>query len=117
MELSELKERLSKFDRDDIKTTFHAGLRIKDKRRNINYNKIVDLLISQKELYKCEEQKAKKNNELKFKLWFKLNFVYDMNVYIVFNRDEREEGLNKLEIISAHKVKRKIQERIRKNES
>lgn len=40
-----------------------------------------------------------------------------MNVYIVFNKDEREKGLNRLEIISAHKVKIKVQERIRKDES
>ena len=35
-----------------------------------------------------------------------------MNIYIVFNREEKEKGLNRLNIISAHKVKRKIQEKI-----
>lgn len=52
MYLNELKERLKKFDRSEIKTTFHANVRIKDRRRRINYNRIVSLLVSQKGLYR-----------------------------------------------------------------
>lgn len=117
MNLDELKKRLSQFDLSEIKPTWHGFGRIQDKRRNINYPQIVSLLISQKGLYKFEEQKAMNDGELKFKLWFKLNYLYDMNIYIVINKKPLEKGLNRLMIISAHKVKRKIQERIDKNES
>lgn len=74
MEIEELKERLKKFDLSEIKTTKHGFNRVQDKRRKINYPQIVSLVTSQKELYKLQEQKAKKPNELKFKLWFKLNY-------------------------------------------
>lgn len=37
-----------------------------------------------------------------------------MNVYIVINKEHKEKGLNSLKIISAHKVKRKIQKQIEK---
>lgn len=117
MILNELKDRLSKLDLSEIKTTKHAFRRIQDKRRKINYSQIIKLIISQKGLYKFEKQSAKNSDELKFKLWFKLNYIYDMNVYIVINGGLMEKGLNSLRIISAHKVKRKIQERINKNES
>ena len=112
MDLKELKEKRSKFDLSEINTTTHAFRRIQDKRRQIKYNKITDLILSQKGLYKCQKQKAKFPGEIKFKLRFKINFIYDMNIYIVFNREEKEKGLNRLNIISAHKVKRKIQEKI-----
>ena len=36
-------------------------------------------------MYKFEEQTAKNPDELKFKLWFKLNYIYDINVYIIKN--------------------------------
>lgn len=117
MKIEELKERLSKFDLSEIKTTKHGFKRIQDERRKINYPQIISLITSQKDLYKIQEQEAKNPDELKFKLWFKLNYIYDMNVYIVINKDIREKGLNSLKIISAHKVKRKIQEQIEKNES
>ena len=115
MNLEELKKRLKEIDLSNIKLTRHASQRIQDKRRKINYNKIINLINSQEGLYKFEEQPAKNPNELKFKLWFKLNYVYDMNTYIVII--EKKKGLNSLKIISAHKVKRKIQEKISKNES
>jgi len=73
------------------------------------------LIVSQKGLYKFEEQIARNINELKFKLWFKLNYIYDMNIYAVIIINKKD--LNSLKIISAHKVKRKIQEKINKNES
>jgi len=117
MDLKDLKERLSKFDLSEIKVTKHARDRIQDKRRRINYPQIMSLLISQKGLYKFENQKAKNKDELKFKLWFRLNYIYDINVYIVFNKELKEKGLNSLEIITAHKVKRRIQKEINKNES
>jgi len=115
MNLEELKEKIKKIDLSNIHVTNHAFERIQDKRRNINYQKIVDLIISQKGLYKFEEQSAKNLNEQKFKLWFKLNYLYDMNIYVVIIIDNKD--LNSLKIISAHKVKRKIQEKINKNES
>jgi len=117
MDLEELKGRLSKFDLSEIKTTKHGFRRTQDIRRKINYPQIVSLITSQKGLYKFQEQPAKNPNELKFKLWFKLNYIFDMNVYIVINKEPRKKGLNSLEIISAHKVKRKIQQQIEKNES
>lgn len=117
MNLEELKKRLSKFDLSEIKPTKHAFQRIQDKRRKINYPRIISLITSQKGLYKFQEQTSKNPNELKFKLWFKLNYLYDMNVYIIMNKELKEKGLNSFKIISAHKVKRKIQEQIGKNES
>ena len=64
-------------------------------------------------MYRIQEQQAKNPTaELKFKLWFQLNYLYDMNVYVVINKAEKEKGLNSLEIISAHKVKREIQRRL-----
>jgi len=117
MDFDELKDRLRGFDLSEIKSTWHGFERIQDKRRGINYPKIISLLTSQKGLYKFEEQKARNDNELKFKLWFKINYIYDMNIYIVINEKLLEKGLNRLRIISAHKVKRKIQEQIGKNES
>ena len=112
MNLEELKERLRKFDLSEIKATRHAFSRIQDKRRAINYPQIISLLTSKDKLYRFEEQKAENPYELKFKLWFKLNYIYDMNVYIVINKEVKEKGLNSLEIISAHKVKKDIQGRI-----
>ena len=117
MNIEELKERLNKFDLSEIKSTGHLLIRVQDKRRKINYPQLVSLLTTQKGLYKFQEQTAKYLNELKFKLWFKLNYLYDINLYIVMNKEIKEKGLNRLEIISAHKVKRKIQQEIRKNES
>lgn len=117
MNIDELKKRLSEFDLSEIKLTRHGFERIQDKRRSINYPQIISLLTSQKGLYKFEEQKAKNEGELKFKLWFKMNYIYDMNIYIVINEKPMEKGLNRMEIISAHKVKIKIQEQIGKNES
>ncbi len=117
MDLNELKRRLKELDLSEIKTTKHAFERIQDKRRKINYPQIVNLIRSSEKLYKFEEQTAKNPDESKFKLWFKLNYIYDMNVYTVINKKSREKGLNSLRIISAHKVKRKIQEKITKNES
>jgi len=115
MELEELKKRLKETDISKIKITRHASQRIQDKRRGIDYNKIINLIVSQKGLYKFEEQTARNLNEQKFKLWFKLNYIYDMNIYIVIIINKKD--LNSLKIISAHKVKRKIQEKISKNES
>ncbi|MBT4135269.1 hypothetical protein HOD75_00430 [archaeon] len=115
MNLEELKEKLKKIDLSNIRVTRHASKRIQDKRRKINYNKIVNLIVSQNGLYKFEEQSAKNSNEQKFKLWFKLNYIYDMNIYVVVIIEKKD--LNSLKIISAHKVKRKIQEKINKNES
>ena len=115
MNLKELKDKLNKIDLSNIKVTRHAYKRIQDKRRKINYSKIINLIVSQKGLYKFEEQTAKNPNEQKFKLWFKLNYIYDMNIYIVVIMEK--EDLNSLKIISAHKVKRRIQEKINKNES
>ena len=118
MNLEELKERLKKFDLSEIKSTWHGFKRIQDKRRNINYPQIVSLLTSQNGLYKFEEQKPKDiENELKLKLWFKLNYLYDMNIYIVINKKPVEKSLNRMYIISAHKVKRNIQDKIRKDEN
>jgi len=118
MNLEELKERLKNFDISEIKPTWHGFNRIQDRRRSINYPWIISLLTSQKGLYKFEEQKPiNAESELKFKLWFKLNYLHDMNVYIVINKKPMEKGLNRMEVISAHKVKRKIQEKIRKNEN
>lgn len=117
MDLKELKNRLSKFELSEIKTTKHGFERTQDKRRAINYPQIVSLVTSQKGLYKFQEQVAKSIDELKFKLWFELNYIYDMNVYIVINKEHKEKGLNSLKIISAHKIKRKIQKQIEKNES
>jgi len=115
MDLKELKEKLKWIDLSNIKVTRHAFKRIQDKRRKIKYDKIVNLVVSQKGLYKFEEQTAKNQNEQKFKLWFKLNYIYDMNLYVVVIIGKKD--LNSLKIISAHKVKRKIQEKISKNES
>ncbi len=112
MELKELKERLRGIKSHNIRVTAHASKRIQDKRRKINYPQIISLVISQKGLYKIQEQPAKNKNELKFKLWFKLNYLYDMNIYIIINKTPLEKDLNRLVIISAHKVKRKIQEKI-----
>lgn len=118
MDLEELKERLRQIDISNIKITKHAHDRIQDKRRKINYNQIISLILTQKELYKFEEQIPKNSEtEQKFKLWFKLNYLYDMNVYIVMNKIIQEKALNRLEIISAHKVKRNIQQHIGKNEN
>ena len=111
MDLKELKERLKNIKSDNITISIHASKRIQDKRRKINYSQIISLIISQKELYKIQEQTAQNTDELKFKLWFQLNYLYDMNVYIVINKF-LEKGLNRLMIISAHKVKRKIQRQI-----
>jgi hypothetical protein len=72
---------------------------------------VIKLIKSPESLYKFEEQKAKKENEAKFKLWFRLNYLYDLNVYVVMNVC-MEKDLNRLEIVSVHKVKRKIQEKI-----
>ena len=85
MDLKELKEILGKFSFSEIGITKHASERIQDKRRRINYPHIIKLILSQKGLYKFEEQNAKNLDELKFKLWFRLNYIYDMNVYIVIN--------------------------------
>ena len=115
MDLKELKKRLKEIDLSSIQITRHAFQRIQDKRRKINYNKIINLIASQEGLYKFEEQIAKNPNELKFKLWFKLNYIYDMNIYVVIIINKKD--LNTLKIISAHKVRRKIQEKINKNES
>lgn len=117
MNLDEVRNRLIQFDLSEIKPTWHGFNRMQDKRRSINYPQIVSLLISQKGFYRFEEQKAINEGELKFKLWFKLNYLYDMNVYVVMNKTPLEKGLNRLMIISAHKVKRKIQENIDKNEN
>ncbi len=114
MNLEELKNRLIKFDLSEIKTTKHGFERTQDKRRKINYPQIVSLLTTLKGLYKSQEQEAKNLDELKFKLWFELNYLYDMNIYIVINKEHKEKGLNSLRIISAHKVKRKIQKQIEK---
>ncbi len=54
MDIKELKNRLKKFDLSEIKPTGHGFQRIQDKRRNINYPKIVSLLSSLKGLYKFE---------------------------------------------------------------
>jgi len=115
MDLKELKKRLRSLDLSEIKSTWHGFQRIQDIRRKINYPQIVSSIISQKGLYKFQEQKAREPDELKFKLWFRLNYIYDINVYIVINKEPKEKGLNRLEIISAHKVKRDIQKYIRKN--
>lgn len=45
MNLEELKERLRNIEPSNIKVTFHAGRRIQDKRRNINYRQINRLMI------------------------------------------------------------------------
>jgi hypothetical protein len=121
MNLDELKKILNNFSDGEIIITKHAHQRIQDKRRRINYGQIISLIKTQKGLYKFEEQSAKKTREFKFKLWFKLNYLYDMNVYIVIQirlkktHPREEQSLNRLEIISAHKVKRKIQEKIQEN--
>lgn len=112
MELEELKKRLKEIDDSEIVIKHHAHERIQDKRRGLNYGQIFSLIKTQEGLYKFEEQKAREEGELKFKIWFRLNYIYDMNIYIVINAIIREKGLNRLEIISAHKVKRKIQKQI-----
>ncbi len=112
MNLDELKERLRNIEPRNIKISIHAGKRIQDIKRKISYSQIISLIVSQKGLYKILEQIAKNADELKFKLWFKLNYVYDMNVYIVINKSTLEKSLNRLMIISAHKVKRRIQKEI-----
>ena len=117
MNLEDLKKRLGNLDLGEIKVTKHGFHRIQDKRRGINYPKIVSLIISQKDLYKFQEQKAGDSDEVKLKLWFQLNYLYDINVYVVMNKEEKEKGLNRLMIISAHKVKRKIQQEIEKHEN
>lgn len=113
MNLEELKERLNEFNDSQIIITRHAHKRIQDKRRKINYGQIIELIKTQKGLYKFEEQLAKNKGESKYKLWFNLNYLFDMNVYIVITIFENK-SLNRLEIISAHKVKRKIQGEIEK---
>lgn len=85
MNLEELKEKLKLFDDSQIIITGHAHQRIQDKRRKINYGQVIRLIKTQKGLYKFEEQPARKEDESKYKLWFRLNFLYDMNVYIVNN--------------------------------
>ena len=118
MDLTELKDRLKGFDISEIKSTWRGFKRIQDKRRGINYPKVIFLLTSQEGLYRFEEQKPKNpENEIKLKLWFKLKYLHDMNIYIVINKKPREKGLNRMIVISAHKVKRKVQERIGKNEN
>ena len=112
MNLEELKERLRNIEPSNIKISIHASKRIQDIRRKISYSQIISLIVSQKGLYKIQEQSAKDTNELKFKLWFQLNYLYDMNVYIVLNKIPLEKSLNRLMIISAHKVKRRIQRQI-----
>lgn len=114
MNLDELKEKLKKFDLSEIKATRHAFNRVQDKRRKINYPQIIELLTTQKGLYKFEEQKAKNPDEIKVKLWFDLNYLLDMNVYVYFNREEKKKGLNILKIISAHKVRKNIQRKLGK---
>src|SRR3989344_2933269 len=107
MNLEELKESLSQFNTSEIKPTWHGFKRIQDKRRNIDYSQIISLLTSQNGLYKFEEQKPRDvENELKFKLWFKLNYLYDMNIYIVINKKPVEKSLNRMYIISTHKIKK-----------
>jgi len=86
MNLEELKERLRNIIQQNIEISIHASKRIHDIRRKISYQQIIFLIISQKRLYKIQEQIAKDTNELKFKLWFQLNYLYDMNVYIVINK-------------------------------
>ena len=112
MNLGELKERLRDIESHNIKTSIHAGRRIQDTKRKISYSQIISLIVSQKGLYKIQEQTAKNTDELKFKLWFQLNYLYDMNVYIIINKIPLEKSLNRLMIISAHKVKRRIQRQI-----
>ena len=111
MNLEELKEKLAV---SEIELTKHVHERIQDKRRKINYSQVIFLIKNQKELYKFQEQRARNPQEKKFKLWFKLNYLYDMNIYIIINE---EKGLNRLMVISAHKVKRRIQQQINKNEN
>ena len=108
MNLKELKIMFSEFKDNQIYITKHAKERIQDKRRRINYSQILNLIKTQNGLYKFEEQPAKNEGESKYKLWFKLNYLFDMNIYIVITIFENK-SLNRLEIISAHKVKRKIQ--------
>ncbi len=117
MELEEFKKRLAEIEDKNIITSKHAFKRIQDVKRKITYDKILDLLTSQKGLYRVEEQKAMNDNEIKCKLWFKLNDFYDMNVYTALKKEIKEESLNSLVIISAHKVKRKIQDKLRKNKN
>ncbi|MBI5148413.1 hypothetical protein HZA33_01920 [Candidatus Pacearchaeota archaeon] len=112
MNLEELRTRLKKFDLSEIKPTKHAFDRIQDKRRSITYPQIISLLTSQDKLYRFQEQPSKSQDELKFKLWFKLNYIFDINIYIVMNKTEKEKGLNSLKIITAHKVKKDIQNKI-----
>lgn len=113
MNVEGLKRKLKEFDDSQIIITKHAHKRIQDKRRKINYGHIIKLIKTQKGLYKFQEQTAKNRGESKYKLWFKLNYLYDMNVYIVITVSENKD-LNRLEIISAHKVKRRIQGEIEK---
>ena len=115
MDIEELKKRLSEFSRLEIEITRHAHKRIQDRKRGINYSWIMSLIMGQKGFYYFKEQKAKNRGELKFKLWFKLNWMYDMNVYVVMNKEKKKKGLNRLKIVSAHKVRRRIQEEINKN--
>src|SRR3989344_7588303 len=113
MNLKELKIMFSEFKDNQIYITKHAKERIQDKRRRINYSQILNLIKTQNGLYKFEEQKAKNEDEQKFKLWFRLNYIFDMNVYVVVIF-KKEKSLNILEIISAHKVKRRIQKEMKK---
>lgn len=113
MNLEELKTKLNEFKDSQIIITSHAHKRIQDKRRKINYGVIFRLIKTQEGLYKFEEQNAKNFGESKYKLWFKLNYFYDMNVYLVIASYENKD-LNRIEIISAHKVKREIQKEIEK---
>jgi hypothetical protein len=113
MNLKELKMMFSELKDNQIYTTKHAKERIQDKRRKINYAQLLNLIKTQRGLYKFEEQKARNEDEQKFKIWFRLNYLFDMNIYVVLIF-KKEKSLNMLEIISAHKVKRRIQKEIKK---
>jgi hypothetical protein len=80
MDVKEIKSLLRGIKDNQIKITKHAHKRIQDKRRKINYHKVIQLIKNQKGLYKVEEQTARKKGERKFKLWFRLNYVFDTSM-------------------------------------
>ena len=108
-----LKKFLDALEEENIFFKKHFFDRVKE--RPISESLIIKYLKKTETLLKVELLSSTRVKEEKFKLWFKLNYLYDMNIYVVIIMNKKD--LNSLEIISAHKVKRKIQEKINKNES
>ncbi len=106
MDIESFKKILQGFNLN-IKPTRHGFKRAQDKKRNISYPLLVQHITNPKALYRIEEQDANCLNERKFKLWFRLNYDLDLNIYISIPKSLNKDST--LNIISAHKVKRKLQ--------